>query len=65
MTTFGVDCHSGKMGTQCLRFDPEIPQFQLTVNISAVITAQSSLCLPDKSSLAAIQLLWVNDGPIS
>lgn len=35
-------------------------QFQLTVNISAVLTALVGACTYGKSPLAAIQLLWVN-----
>ena len=35
-------------------------QFQLTVNISAVITAIVGACAYQTSPLAAIQLLWVN-----
>jgi Ca2+ transporting ATPase len=35
-------------------------QFQLTVNISAVVTALTGALVYQTSSLAAIQLLWVN-----
>lgn len=35
-------------------------QFQLTVNISAVVTSLVGAVVYQKSSLAAIQLLWVN-----
>jgi len=35
-------------------------QFQLTVNIVALITAFIGSCILKESPLAAIQLLWVN-----